>query len=239
MSLLFPKPHFMPIYLVRTSVIKVFQGSEVHKGCDQYHTANASLASITQQDILLLSPQKLNNNCGWTPVISARLLGSTNETFLGVYTKYRGITEQLTETHERIIVEFQQLSLSIPITKTVIQWFSDESSEFSISLVPFPLSYYKAIGEREDIIVNDQWQQQIEAEESIAHLQEALANMQQALGGAYNNYRGLLDQHQRDVFDRSVRDNNINDYFHHVRRYRERRRRDRTWRDDNPYTCYL
>ena len=63
--------------------------------------------------------------------------------------------------------------------------------------------------------------------------------MQQALGGAYNNYRGLLDQHQRDVFDRSVRDNNINDYFHHVRRYRERRRRDRTWRDDNPYTRYL
>ncbi|KAG2214782.1 hypothetical protein INT45_011563 [Circinella minor] len=94
-------------------------------------------------------------------------------------------------------------------------------------------------GEREDIIVNDQWQQQIEAEESIANLQEALANIQQALGGAYNNYRGLLDQHQRDVFDRSVRDNNINDYFHHVRRYRERRRRDRTWRDDNPYTRYL
>ena len=83
-------------------------------------------------------------------------------------------------------------------------------------------------GEREDIVVNDQWQQQIEAEESIAHLQEALANIQQALGGAYNNYRGLLDQHQRDVFDRSVHDNNINDYFHHVRRYRERRRRDRT-----------
>ena len=63
--------------------------------------------------------------------------------------------------------------------------------------------------------------------------------MQRSLDPAYDNYRNTLDQRQRDVFDRVLRDQHANDYFHHVGRYRERRRRDRTWRDDHPYTRYL
>ena len=93
--------------------------------------------------------------------------------------------------------------------------------------------------EEEEIILSDQWQQQVDAEASIASTQQAIANMQRSLDAAYNNYHNTLDQHQRGVFNRVLHDQHANGYFHHVGRYYERRRRDRTWRDDHPYTRHL
>ena len=82
--------------------------------------------------------------------------------------------------------------------------------------------------EDEEIIVTYQWQQQVDAEPTIASIQQARANMQRSLDVAYDNYRNTLDQRQRNVFYRALG------------RYRERRCRDRTcWRDDDPYTRYL
>ncbi|KAG2220175.1 hypothetical protein INT45_013873 [Circinella minor] len=88
-----------------------------------------------------------------------------------------------------------------------------------------------------DVEADERWQAQVKGEAAIA---QALRN----LDAAYDHYRSTLRPEQQKIFDsffelERERYRGIRHYLAVVAKYRERRSRDRNYRDDHPYTQFL